>query len=283
MQDQSPPRKENRKGSRERNFLAQLSECTTVKQFKEKILAMVSQLGFSDFTFTVLNTPSTRCITTLPDRVRQQYQKYNLFECDLFLEHAEGSSAPIFQSEIENYITLCPFSSERLERNKKQFKLLANLGYHDGYCIPHTSHINTHKAILSIFSRGSSKDEFRRKIEQFEIVIPFLAEAIAYFGFGMFSGHFLDKSFAAEPSITPKPLKLLTILAKDGLTLKESAVKLCISVDTANKHVAAAKQSLGATTLANAVYLAMLHGLMEEGEEGEEEKQKNSNVAIRDA
>ncbi len=68
-------------------------------------------------------------------------------------------------------------------------------------------------------------------------------------------------------SLIPKPLKLLSILAKDGLTLKESAQKLCIGVDTANKHVAAAKQSLGASTLANAVYLAATHDLLIEEDE----------------
>jgi DNA-binding NarL/FixJ family response regulator len=51
-------------------------------------------------------------------------------------------------------------------------------------------------------------------------------------------------------------------MAREGLMLKDAAIKLCISVDTANKHIAAAKQALGATTLANAVYLAMLHGLI---------------------
>ncbi len=127
-----------------------------------------------------------------------------------------------------------------------------------------------HKALFIIFARGSDKAEFREKIKHYEVVIPFLAEAIAYFGFNFFSDYFLNKNVVAELSLTPKPLKLLSILAKDGLTLKESAQKLCISVDTANKHVAAAKQSLGASTPANAIYLAATHGLLIEEDEAPE-------------
>ncbi len=266
MQDNEESNQSRRTTSRDGNFLAQLSDCTTVKQFKHKILTMVSQLGLTDFSFTVVNAQSTKCLTTLPDRVRQYYLKSRLVECDLLIEHAQIDGAPILQSTIEDYIAQCPFSSERLDRNRKQFELLAGLGYHDGYCVPYTSTNSMNKALFIIFSRGSDKAEFRAKIKHYEVVIPFLAEAIAYFGFNLFSDYFLNKNVVSEPSLTPKPLKLLSILAKDGLTLKESAQKLCISVDTANKHVAAAKQSLGASTLANAIYLAATYGLLVEEE-----------------
>ncbi len=45
-----------------------------------------------------------------------------------------------------------------------------------------------------IFSRGSDKSEFREKIKHYEVVIPFLAEAIAYFGFNLFPDYFLNKN-----------------------------------------------------------------------------------------
>ncbi len=93
-----------------------------------------------------------------------------------------------------------------------------------------------------------------------------MSAAIAFFGFDVFSERLLDKNFLPEVNVTPKPLKLLKILAREGLSLKESASKLCISVDTANKHVATFKQSLGATTLANAVYLATERGIIADEE-----------------
>ncbi|MEJ2420030.1 MAG: autoinducer binding domain-containing protein, partial [Exilibacterium sp.] len=239
MQDHDESNQNHRVKSRDGNFLAQLSDCSTVKQFKHKVHTMVSQLGLSDFSFTVVNDQSTKCLTTLPDRVRQHYLKNHLAECDLLMEHAQIDGTPLLQSAIEDYIAQCPFSSERFERNRKYFELLAGLGYHDGYCVPYTSANPTLKALFTTFSRGSDRVDFREKIQHYEVVIPFLAEAIAYFGFNLFSDYFLNKNAPPEPSLTPKPLKLLSILAKDGLSLKESAHKLCISVDTANKHVAA--------------------------------------------
>ncbi len=266
MQDNEESNQSQQAKPRDGNFLAQLSDCSNLKQFKHKIQTMVSQLGFTDFSFTVNSDQSTKCLTTLPDKVRHHYLKSHLAECDLLMEHAQVDGTPLFQSTLDDYIAQCPFSSARLDRNRKYFDLLAGLGYHDGYCVPYTDMAPTHKALFIIFSRGSERAEFREKLKHFEVVIPFLAEAIAYFGFKLFSDYFLNKSGPRELSVTPKPLKLLSILAKDGLSLKESAHKLCISVDTANKHVAAAKQSLGASTLANAIYLAMAHGLLYEEE-----------------
>lgn len=62
--------------------------------------------------------------------------------------------------------------------------------------------------------------------------------------------------------ITSKPLVLLDILAKKDLNLKQAAKELNITLNTANKHIASAKQALGVNTQAAAVYRAVKQGLI---------------------
>jgi DNA-binding CsgD family transcriptional regulator len=60
-----------------------------------------------------------------------------------------------------------------------------------------------------------------------------------------------------------RALQLLAVMAEDDLTLTEAADQLCISIHTANQHVAAARRAFGAATTTGAVYAAMQHGLIE--------------------
>ena len=255
----------------EGHFFSQLAECGTVVEFKERISSIVCQLGFTDFSFTVLHAPPAKSLTTLPDKLREYYLKDGFSNQDLLLEHAAGSNAPIFLSALEQFIASTPFSSERIYRNANHFKLLASLGYHDCYGIPHSFGRNAGRAMLLLFAKDASREEFHRKVEQCQSLLPMIVGAAVYFGFTHFPEHFLDAKFNGQLGITPKPLKMLETVAKEGLLLKDAARKHHISLDTANKHVASAKQALGATTLANAVYLAMVHRLIE-GENSDKPK-----------
>ena len=60
-----------------------------------------------------------------------------------------------------------------------------------------------------------------------------------------------------------KALRLLAAVAEDDLSLEEAADKLCISIHTANQHIAAARRVFGAATTHGAIYAAMQQGLIE--------------------
>jgi DNA-binding CsgD family transcriptional regulator len=57
-------------------------------------------------------------------------------------------------------------------------------------------------------------------------------------------------------------LRLLSTMAQHDVSLAQAAENLCISLDTANKHMALAKQAMGTSSQANAVYLAVRKGLI---------------------
>ena len=60
-----------------------------------------------------------------------------------------------------------------------------------------------------------------------------------------------------------KALRLLAVVAEDDLSLDEAADKLCISIYTANQHIAAARRVFGVATTTGAIYAAMQQGLIE--------------------
>ena len=84
-----------------------------------------------------------------------------------------------------------------------------------------------------------------------------LADAISFFNEQRFN------HIKPENEIKPKALRLLSTMAKFDLSLAEAADDLCISLDTANKHMALAKKALGTGSQAHAVYLAIRKGLIQ--------------------
>lgn len=245
---------------------SQLASCELITDFKEQIATITQKLGFSDFSFVALEGKSVRSMTTLHEDFCQQYTDGNFADQDLFLEHASISNSPIYLSDLDEYISRAPFSSERLNSNRELFNLYMEYGYQDYYCVPRSLQNHPGKVMFAVANKGSSREEFRLKVEKNKAILSLLIDAVVYFGISKFPDKILCNGVEGDVAITPKPLRLLTVMAREGLMLKDAAIKLCISVDTANKHMAAAKQALGASTLANAVYLAMTHGLIKEEE-----------------
>ncbi len=252
------------------HLCAQLADSKDIDEFKERISSIIRQLDFSDFSLIAIEGKALRSLTTMPEDFYQRYAENNFSDHDFLLEHAKTSTTAVFMSDLDNYISCSPFASERIERNKKIFQLFSEYGYNDCYCIPRELQGKPIRLMFSIVDKGTARGEFRRKIEHCKPVLSLLIDAVMYFGISKFPEGILCHAIKGNVAITPKPLRLLRVMAREGLMLKDAATKLCISVDTANKHIAAAKQALGATTLANAVYLAMCHNLIKEDDDDSE-------------
>jgi len=71
-----------------------------------------------------------------------------------------------------------------------------------------------------------------------------------------------ESNAAAGPvSLTPRQLEVLSLIAQ-GATDNEIAVQLVISSQTVSVHVRASRQAFGARSRAQAVALAIQHGLL---------------------
>ena len=242
------------------DIFSQLAQARNIHDFKKTMAGIVDQLGFTDFSFGVINAPLGKRLSTLPDIVQEFELKNNFPAIDMQIGHALMSDLPLFRSVVQPYIVNAPFSSNYFGINAEYTELLEKLGYIDSYMIP--ANFGPNRAFLLLFAKDIQKGAFQEKVDGIAALLPMIMQAIIYFASTMFAEFFLQSMPAMDVPLTPKPLRMLETVAKDGLQLKDAARKHNVSLDTANKHVAAAKQALGATTLANSVYLAIKYGMI---------------------
>lgn len=78
-------------------------------------------------------------------------------------------------------------------------------------------------------------------------------------------------------NLSTRQLELLTILAKGNVTLNEAAVKLHISISTANQHLAACRLYFQTKTTYHAIYQAIAQGFIKVGCDDNPEKREQLN------
>ncbi len=246
-------------------FYRDLTSSKDMSEFMTRILSVVNRLGFSDYSFArlALKEDVERPLTTLPEDMPKSYREEAFYEHDLLLEYiASGHTAPLFQSDIRASIDRESIDAETYRRNHDIFEFNWSFGYHDSYLIPMHSHNATGPVLFSITSKDMDPADFQRRTNLCKPVLHLLGEAVDYIGTTKFPRFFLGQTDRRDIVITPRPLLLLSVLAREDLTLKEASDKLGISIDTANKHVAAAKKALGVNTQAAAIYSAIKEGLI---------------------
>ena len=246
------------------NFFWELARSKDFYEFSQRIKSIINRMGFTDFAFPRLNTAGMQLGTLYTNQEivdlheSEEFNGYNIA-----VKHAHVATTPIFSSTIEQYISNSPFETEIFKRNHAFYRVCKCYGYYDFYFIPIKAFNGNGNAMLSVSTKKMESSAFQRQIAKHEWDLNQLAQAIDYVGTRKFPESFLNSKENSHITVTPKPLQLLTTLAKDNITLKIAASQLGISLDTANKHIANIKHVLGANTQAAAVYRAIKEGLIE--------------------
>ena len=115
---------------------------------------------------------------------------------------------------------------------------------------------------LSVMSEGLAADAFQHQVESCQLALDRLANAVDALGLHQFPDLFVAGDAKGDIDISKRPLQLLRTIAEKDMTLAQASEELFISRDTANKHIAAAKEALGVTTIAGAVLKAVEEGLV---------------------
>jgi predicted DNA-binding protein (UPF0251 family) len=251
---------------REIELYVGLLESEDFADFMKRVLGKINSLGFSDYTFARLHTlgDAEAPLGTAPQELLELYFKEGFAEHDLVLDYGlANNTTPIFQSTVAEHINSAPFVTETFLRNQEILRLNQNFGRLDYYVIPIQAHDGSDNILFSITSKDMNPVDFQNRIKQCAPLLQLLGKAIDYIGLCKFPDFFLRDNENRKILIHPRPLMLLNTLAKENLSLNQAAEKMCISIDTVNKHVAAAKKALGAKTIANAVYRAVKEGLID--------------------
>lgn len=244
-------------------FYQDLSRSTNIDDFKQRISSKLETLGFSDFAYARLdaNGGTTAGLSTTREDMLRTYQSEAFYEYDLVMQHSQKKSTPIFTSTIENYIADAPFDNDLFDRNFEIIRMNKCYHFYDSYTIPFDT-LDNNRAALSVLSQGMERIRFQESFRTHAAELDSTAQIIDYIAITQFPEYFGQPEASPTPRIPPKPLMLLNILAKNNLTLSEAAKSMAISIHTANKHAATFKKLTGANTLAAAVYIALLEGLI---------------------
>ena len=112
------------------------------------------------------------------------------------------------------------------------------------------------RLLVTLMAKGVTKEEFLSLTEARDAVLYILGDTVIR----VFQSYF--KRYNPAPENTRKPIQLLTLMAKSDLNLGQAADELCVSKDSANKYMAAAKKMFGARSQANAIYRAIQGGFI---------------------
>lgn len=243
----------------------ELLKAKDVTDFLARIHRMIRGLGFSDFSFTRMNTrsdPDAHLVST-PRVMSDYYRDESVWRNDFMLQHAARSLEPVFQADIDEFLLDSPVVTDSILSNLGGRRIRFDLGYEEYFGMPIPAANGNGNILMAVTSTDMSPQDFRARIVRAQSSLRMVADAIDYVGIKRFSSYFLGQNEDNSVLVHPKPLRLLLTIASENLSLKDAARKLCISESTANQHIAAAKKALGATTTASAVYKAIQCGLID--------------------
>jgi len=238
-----------------------LSHSRSPEELGNRIEKILRALGFSDFIYLRMGRQSDvyATLTSLDATLLDIYFQNGLHRHDVMLRYCLENTSPTLLSSIQEYLFSAPFTTESIEKNRAIRALIERFEYADFYGIP-VPHATTDNALFAVGAKQVDKIEVQRLVNAARGALSLLGRAIDHIGANRFPRYFL-RSKDRSP-LNPRPLLLLTLIATENMTIAEAAHKMGISLHTANKQMAAAKQALGATTQASAVYLAMKEGLI---------------------
>jgi len=243
------------------DYIRRLSSANTPEAFNKQILSMLSALGFTDYALvckSALNSIESPH-NSLPDELFNEYEegKYCRFDMVLDYIHA-GEADPILLSMIGHIIETAPMMTYSFGKNLQILALYRKFNIDDAYVIPVQSQRGSgyDRAVFSVMAAGTDSDQFLTLVDRYSPLLRVLADAVSLISETKFLPAKQDELIKA------KPLRLLSTMAQHDVSLAQAAENLCISLDTANKHMALAKQAMGTSSQANAVYLAVRKGLI---------------------
>jgi len=241
-----------------------LNGARSLGELHRRIRHKVGGLGFSDFIFVRLGERGDiyASLASPDPALLETYLNEGLQRHDIVLQYGRENPRPVFYSTLHEYLASAPYTTEAIEKNRSIKQLTERYGYADFYSIPLPGR-DRDSALFTVTAKDVEHVALQRLVNASGPMLNILGRAIDHIGTRKFPEHFA-RCLNKRGALNPRPLLLLTLIATENLTLAEAAARMGISLHTANKQMAAAKQALGATTQASAVYLAMKAGLIEQ-------------------
>lgn len=241
-----------------------LSSSKNINDFSKSVEEYLLNHGIKYFCLHPVPFNTSNIVTNLPSKLIERYfiEKYSDF--DYVIDHAENlhkvKTKSLYRHVVYDYSKNAPVYTEKNEKNVEISSLLNEYGFLDAYYILFQTPTKNN-FVASILSKDLERDDFKNAIESRYDFIHLLFEVIV----GICSSRFSKTFFGSTSNtlITYKQSLLINYLGKEDLTLQRAADRMHISLDTANKHIAAAKTALGTKTIAGIIYWGIRQGVID--------------------
>ena len=245
----------------ETEFRRALEGVETLKAFTTEIYKLLHLLGFSEFTFLhwmpgghYHRLPPKPLLTSTSPQSVNKVLSYLVdtasgqINTDLLNIHYQETDSPLYP----------PNSTVR-----RGCYTLTTCSRNYAYLIRKCGQTSSCQQVLCIVNDSKNSQEFKFHIEEHLLALDAITRVIETVGQDRFADLYKVEESDAKINIGSKPLRLISMIAIDDLTIGQAAERLCISVDTANKHIAKVKSELSLTTLPSAVFYATNKGLID--------------------
>lgn len=244
------------------DIVSQLQRAITAESFLKRALNIVNKLSFSDLDIMQVTTkvPYVNFIaSSLPKSIFETYLQEAMYKHDIVPDVLMSATRPIHRSSIYEYIFNTPFPSFRFDENRAINELWSDYGFNDCYFLPIDLQGTGIKLVVSVLDKHVTRMEFKNKINEQRIKLNEFHVA-------------LNELLSHSKFLTPIKNKSNTLQKGDAEIIKafcilgtaqQVANQLNLEVSTINNKITRIKKTLGASSIANAVYTSIKEGLID--------------------
>ena len=251
---------------RERQLYREFNNAEDPHDLRQRVLTELNRLGFSEYSFLRLNRVQNPAggDALIPTELLSSYSDQTAQQCGLMLRASFNSTRNRHLSAL--FYCVASATTTTLHISGDQYVLI--VGNDGAGCF--LIMVGQPAGNRYLWSSGPDQHQqppdscdFQQRVARNQYALSLLATTIEAVGTNRFPCLFKREPDAGGAAVTPRPLRLLNTLAKRDATLREAADHLCLSTDTINKHVAAAKSALGTNTLTGTLWKDLKAGLMD--------------------
>ena len=249
----------------EARYIRLLGEAKDVTDFSNRVRRALSEMGFEHYSLARLMAPGDIELEfqTVPQEVNASYKEGGFFADDVVIKHSMRQKTPIYKSTVEKCLRDTAFSSPIVDRNLELNRMLSSYGFFNFYYIPISAANSNGCVMIAVTARDLDPVEFVRRIEKCKIKLQALGKAADYIGTTKYPAYFLSEAENRGDIIAPDSLRLLRLLIKKDLSIKEAAHELNWHRTTVDRHLKLIREAFGTKTNLRAAYLAQKFELID--------------------
>lgn len=240
-----------------------LAEAKSVTRFFKRVDECVKRLGFGGYSLAQLTTShdASATIGNVVPALQRIYIEEDFHQYDFAVKHALLSDEFMLISQIREMLQQATFQSLEFNRNRDLLAVMERFGHHNYWNNAFLSHSDDQRTWVAFGAAHLNAEEFKRRAHQNAGQLIALSKAIDQIGTQKYQSHFDAIRNETRVKIHPKAGQLIKALVKHRYRLCDAARETDIPIKTAESLIAAAKDTLGETTLSGLVLKAVKIGL----------------------